>query len=150
MVLIVDDFAFLQEALAEGLECKIAGFSGDFRFLSNFWPAPIEVEGITFPTVEHAYQAAKVLRRGERVRIAALPTPGAAKREGDKLEVRPGWDSMKQQVMERLVRLKFESHADLRAKLLATGACYLEEANTWGINTGASATTPAKITWDGF
>jgi predicted NAD-dependent protein-ADP-ribosyltransferase YbiA (DUF1768 family) len=35
-------------------------------------------------------------------------------------------------VMERCVREKFTRHADLRAKLLATGDAVLEEGNDWG------------------
>lgn len=37
----------------------ITSFTGSARFLSNFWPVPILVEGRTFPSVEHAYQAMK-------------------------------------------------------------------------------------------
>lgn len=38
----------------------ISEFTGDYRFLSNFWPYDIPFEGTVFPSVEHAYQAAKV------------------------------------------------------------------------------------------
>ena len=33
------------------------GFQGEFRFLSNFWPAEITYENIVYPTTENAYQA---------------------------------------------------------------------------------------------
>ncbi len=111
---------------------KIGEFTGPYRFLSNFSPAQIELEGITYPTVEHAYQAAKTLDRGERLRIAALPTPAEAKRAGRALPQRADWETAKFQVMEQCVREKFMRHADLRAALLATGEAYLEEGNTWG------------------
>src|SRR3954468_6821071 len=53
----------------------IDSFQGEYRFLSNFWPAGVEFEGITYPTAEHAYQAAKTLDVALRKRIAAEPTP---------------------------------------------------------------------------
>lgn len=110
---------------------KIGVFEGEFRFLSNFWPAQIEFEGIVYPTVEHAYQAAKSLDPADRRRIAALPTPAEAKRAGRALPPRADWETAKFDVMERCVRLKFTGHPDLREKLLATGDAYLEEGNTW-------------------
>jgi ribA/ribD-fused uncharacterized protein len=132
MTLTVPDWDFLQEALAEGIPCRVEGFHGDFRFLSNFYESPIEVERLVYPTVEHAYQAAKTTLRGEHEAIARLPSPGQAKRAGSKLRPGEGWDARKVAVMEELVLLKFRTHAGLRDKLLGTGDCYLEETNTWG------------------
>src|SRR3954465_12911198 len=100
---------------------RIDSFQGEYRFLSNFWPAEVAFEKLTFPTVEHAYQAAKTLSMEERKRIANLPTPGEAKKEGRKVSQRPDWQQVKFQVMEECVRYKFTHHADLRDKLLATG-----------------------------
>jgi len=132
MTLIVTELDFLCEALAEGIECRVEGFTGDFRFLSNFYPSPIEVDRILFPTVEHAYQAAKTSDRSQREAIAALPSPGKAKRVGSMLQPTENWERLKLGVMEALISLKFNEHVDLRQKLLATGNSYLEETNTWG------------------
>jgi ribA/ribD-fused uncharacterized protein len=132
MTLVVADWELLRKALAEGLECRIEGFTGDFAFLSNFFTSPIEVRGILFPTVEHAYQAAKTTDPAERQQIVALHSPGQAKRAGQKLQLREGWETRKLSVMEELVRLKFATHAELRDKLVAAGSCHLEETNTWG------------------
>lgn len=114
---------------------RIAEFQGEYRFLSNFWPAEVHFEGIVYPSSEHAYQAAKSLDPVDRKRIAALPTPSAAKKAGAALKLRPNWDSEKFKVMEAVVRDKFTRHADLRAKLLATGDAELIEGNTWGDRT---------------
>ncbi|MBK8269234.1 MAG: NADAR family protein [Planctomycetes bacterium] len=111
---------------------KISEFQGEHRFLSNFWPATVVFEGITYPTSEHAYQSAKTLDMAERRRIAALATPSGAKREGRALPLRADWEQVKFEVMERVVRDKFTRNADLREKLLATGDATLEEGNTWG------------------
>jgi ribA/ribD-fused uncharacterized protein len=111
---------------------KIPEFQGEYRFLSNFWPAEVLYEGITYPTAEHAYQAAKTLDVQERKRIAALPTPAEAKQAGRALKLRDDWEHAKFVVMEDVVRDKFTRHAELREKLLATGEATLEEGNTWG------------------
>lgn len=110
----------------------ITEFQGNHRFLSNFWPAPIEFEGITYPSVEHAYQAAKSLDPADRKRIAAIADPAEAKRAGRALTQRADWETAKFDVMERCVREKFTRHPDLRAKLIATGNAILEEGNSWG------------------
>lgn len=110
----------------------IPEFQGNYRFLSNFWPADVEADGIMYPTVEHAYQAAKTLDMAERRRIAALATPAEAKAAGRALTLRPGWDQDKFAVMEALVRQKFTRHVELRTKLLETGDAELQEGNTWG------------------
>src|SRR5262245_38369108 len=86
---------------------KIDRFQDEYRFLSNFWPATVEFEGLTYPTVEHAYQSAKTLDMNERRRIAACATPADAKREGRKLKLRDDWVKVKFDVMETCVRYKF-------------------------------------------
>ncbi|MGH7178930.1 MAG: NADAR family protein [Tepidisphaeraceae bacterium] len=111
---------------------KIEYFSGKYRFLSNFWPATVVFEGMTYPTVEHAYQAAKTSDREERKRIAAMATPEEAKRFGRGVEPSDDWGTRKFVVMEYCVRYKFTNHPDLAEQLLATGDAELEEGNTWG------------------
>lgn len=111
---------------------KIDSFQGPYRFLSNFYPADVEFEGITYPTVEHAYQSAKTLDMNERRRIAQIAAPGDAKRAGRALPLRPDWEQVKFDVMEQCVRYKFAHHTYLASQLLATGDAYLEEGNTWG------------------
>jgi|ERR1019366_3668919 ribA/ribD-fused uncharacterized protein len=108
----------------------IKGFRGRYRWLSNFWPADVILDGMVFGTVEGAYQAAKTLDLTHRRTIAGLAKPGQAKRFGRKLKVRDDWHEVKLKVMEDLLRQKF-AHPDLRQKLLGTGDAYLEESNTW-------------------
>ena len=129
---------------------KIPEFQGEYRFLSNYYPATVEFEGITYPTVEHAYQSAKTLNMNERRRIAALPTPAEAKTEGRKLTYRPNWDTLKFQVMEECVRYKFTHNPDLKQKLLATVDAVLEEGNTcndriWGVYQGQGDNRLGKL-----
>jgi ribA/ribD-fused uncharacterized protein len=107
-------------------------FSGEFRFLSNFHPAAVELDGRVYTTVEHAYQAAKTTVEEERWHIRHLQTPGQAKRAGRKVTPREDWESVKIDVMRALVREKFFEHRELGSRLLATGDVELVEGNTWG------------------
>jgi ribA/ribD-fused uncharacterized protein len=110
---------------------EINSFSGDYRWLSNFYPCLIEYEGKFYPSVEHAFQAAKTTDEHMRLRIGAAATPGRAKRLGRKVALRSDWDVVKLEVMATLVRIKF-ADPDLGKLLNDTGAAELIEGNTWG------------------
>jgi N-glycosidase YbiA len=109
----------------------IKSFCGAFRFLSNFYPVKIEYEGITFPSVEHAYQAAKTLNVSERKKISELASAGKAKRAGKNLTLRPDWNDVRVEIMRHLVRKKF-SYPDMKKLLICTGTEVLIEGNNWG------------------
>lgn len=109
----------------------IDSFQGDYRWLSNFEPVDVVFEGELYPSVEHAYVAAKTLDRELRKTIALMATPGAAKRAGRAIKLRPDWEMVKLDVMEKLVRQKF-MHVRLRRLLLSTGDMEIIEGNTWG------------------
>lgn len=110
----------------------IKGFDGtEFAFLSNFFPSTVWYEGLEFPTVEHAFQAAKTLDVFRRVEIQKAATPGKAKRLGRKVEMRSDWEEIKDLVMLNLLTQKF-SIPHLKSALLATETAFLEETNTWG------------------
>jgi N-glycosidase YbiA len=109
----------------------IDNFNGEFAFLSNFYPAANRYAGLVYPTVEHAFQAAKTQDDTEKRQIAAAHSPGQAKRLGRAVRLRPDWESVKVAVMTELVREKFATHPELRERLLATGDAELIEGNTW-------------------
>lgn len=88
-------------------DAVIDSFSGQYRFLSNFYPSVIDYEGFEYPTVEHAFQAAKTYDLNERRRIAASATPGDAKRRGRKVKLRDDWETVCRDVMLELIREKF-------------------------------------------
>ena len=113
---------------------RIDDFSGNYHVLSNFSPAPVTLDGVQYPTVEHAYQAAKILEPEGREQILAASTPGLARKMGRKLTARPDWPEVRVEVMRDLVRQKFEDHPDLKNILLATGDAELVEGNTWHDN----------------
>jgi hypothetical protein len=109
----------------------INDFDGEFRFLSNFFPAEVEFGGHLYPSTEHAFQAAKTLSEAERSEIRSAPTPGKAKRLGRRVTLRTDWEAVKVQIMQTLVEKKFADR-ELKEKLLATGDAELIEGNTWG------------------
>lgn len=111
---------------------KISGFQGKYRFLSNFWPATVHYDGDSYPTVEHAYQAAKSLNLAYRGQIKNCPSPGLAKRVSRQATLRAGWDDMKLFIMTDLVTQKFKQHPALAQRLLLTYPDEIEETNTWG------------------
>lgn len=108
----------------------IMQFQGRYRFLSNFWPAKVSLDGKEYSCVECAYQAAKTLDKvcREQIRNAAA---GQAKLLGRSVPMRKDWEQVKLAVMEDLLRQKFKN-PELFADLLNTAhEGQLIEGNTW-------------------
>jgi len=110
---------------------KIGSFSGEYRFLSNFWMVPIPFENVWYPSVEHAYQAAKTLDAAEKTLIKNASTASEAKRLGKHVKIRPDWESVKIDYMKYLVWYKFSMYPEMGKKLLDTKDAELVEGNTW-------------------
>lgn len=106
-------------------------FRGPHAFLSNFHTCHITMDGIDYPSVEHAYQAAKTIEKWVKLHIASAESPGKAKRIGKRVALRADWDKTKLDVMLNLIRLKFQD-PDLRQQLLDTDNGELIEGNKWG------------------
>jgi hypothetical protein len=113
----------------------IVAFTDKHRFLSNFYPAEVEYEGVKYPTVEHAYQAAKTIDLIQRQQlIKTCQTPSQANKFGYTVTLRNDWDDMKLKVMWDLLKQKFYNHPDLKKKLIETGEAELIEGNYWHDN----------------
>lgn len=111
----------------------IGFFKDNYRWLSNFWSCDVILDGVTYPSTEHAYQAAKTLNTRDRAMIADVATPGQAKKMGFAVELRKDWEDIKLDVMEDLLRQKF-SFDGLSKCLLATGNEEIVEGNWWHDN----------------
>lgn len=109
----------------------ITSFRGEHAFLSNFTYCNVEFEGLTYPSTEHAFQAAKTLNEQERKDIQQLKTPAESKAAGKKIKLRADWETVKFDVMEDLLRKKF-NQPKFAEKLLATLDEELVEGNWWG------------------
>lgn len=70
----------IERLMAENV-MNIESFQGEYRWLSNFWYYTVAYEGICYPTIENAYQAAKTDDSSKRLLFKNL-TPGQAKRIG--------------------------------------------------------------------
>ena len=108
-------------------------FTGPYAFLSNFHPCRVTFYGMTFPSVEAAFQAAKCADHRDRAQFLAM-TPEQAKRRGRQIRMRDDWDARKRTIMHNLLVHKFSENPDLIPKLLATGGAVLVEGNTWHDN----------------
>lgn len=98
-------------------------FNGPHKFLSNFFWSELEFEGARYPSVEHAFQAAKLTTNADRVAWGFTDDKlsfGAAKRLGRQVQLRADWREVREDVMAACLKSKFSS-SDLRTKLLATG-----------------------------
>lgn len=109
----------------------ILEFQGEYRWLSNFHPVPVEYEGVIYPSSENAYQAAKTLDLEARKMFTNI-TAGQAKRAGRVLELREDWLDVRVQVMRNILIAKFRSGSELAEKLVRTGNRALIEGNKWG------------------
>ena len=114
-------------------------FSGVYDFLSNFYESPLEFEGVVYPTLEHAFQAAKTFSSEERAWIGEAASAGVAKRRGGprgergrRIALRSDWEEAKVGVMRVLLAIKFSHGDELSDRLLETGERELVEGNSWG------------------
>lgn len=110
----------------------IKSFTGKYWFLSNFYPCEISFDGEIYPSVEHAYQAAKTLDKKDREIIRTQKTPGRAKKYGQTVTLRDDWEEIKIGIMTELVHQKFFRNKRLQNLLYETGEQELVEGNTWG------------------
>ena len=129
---------------------KIENFvKTEHRFLSNFYPCEISFSTITYPSVEHAFQAEKTLDMDIRRKIAKASTPGKAKSMGRKVKLRSDWEDIKDAVMFIFLQQKF-AIPKFRRSLLATGDAEIIEGNNhgdsyWGVYKGVGKNKLGKL-----
>lgn len=106
-------------------------FREEYEFLSNFYPAKMEFENITYHNSEAAYQAQKCKYSEDKLKFANMYAD-EAKKFGRKVEMREDWDEVKVDLMTKIVEAKFYQHPELAIRLLETGDKPLKEGNYWG------------------
>jgi len=108
-------------------------FTDEEFFLSNFYIDNFTWNGKDYKSVEHAYQASKADNESEHEWIRSLDTAGKAKRNGKLVHLRKDWESVKENIMLELLRIKF-SDPELKKKLKDTKNYELIEGNYWHDN----------------
>ncbi|MGD9644801.1 MAG: NADAR family protein [Pirellulales bacterium] len=127
--------------------------------LSQWFPAPFEIDGLQYPTSEHWMMAAKARLFGDEATLAKifeLPHPGAAKKLGRQVRgfEQAAWMKVAREVVTAGNVAKFGQNRALCDFLLGTGSQVLVEASPhdriWGI--GLAADDPRAMdpaTWQG-
>jgi ribA/ribD-fused uncharacterized protein len=131
-----------KEEEADGKPAQAIRFysnSETFKELSNFFPAKFTIDGKTYATVEHYFQAMKFPNNPAfQDQIIAQKTPAGAKKMGATkvIPLRPDWDEVRDEVMAKALRAKFTQNESLKTLLLSTDENQLEEASPtdayWG------------------
>lgn len=116
---------------------QIDDWSGEFSFLRNDFPVSILFDGITYPSVEHAFQAGKTFNQNIRENIADAPTASIAKKIGKAItDIPDNWDSYRLEHMENILYQKFEA-PELAKQLEDTGDKHIIMLNNsdtfWGM-----------------
>lgn len=99
------------------------GVDAEYGGFSNFSPHPVVLNGKTWPTSEHYFQAQKFAGTPdeEEVRLAKSPMIAARMGRSRKRPLGKDWEAAKGRIMHEAVLAKFAQHADLRETLLGTG-----------------------------
>ena len=131
----------------------------EYKAFSNMHDAPIQVDGTTFPTVEHYFQWSKARTFGDadaQAKILKTTSAKSVKSYGKKVKGfdEEKWNEVRDQIMRTAVKAKLTQHPDILKLLRETGTRPIAEADPrskyWGIGTSSEtskANDPAR--WPG-
>jgi N-glycosidase YbiA len=116
---------------------KIPHYETSYFLFSNFSAHVIVYKGITYPTLEHAFQAQKFSDEKTREEIRKASSPLVAFKIGRSTpNIRKDWKVIKINIMYELLKSKVEQHEEVRRKLSETGDEEIIEENPndsfWG------------------
>ena len=109
----------------------IKSFSERYFFLDNFYKKDILIDGETWPTIEHYFQASKCKSEDTEsfLKILNASYPSQAKQLGRRVQLRDNWEEIKYSVMKKGVLAKFTQHQTLKEALINTNDAILIEGN---------------------
>ncbi len=129
------------------------------KVFSNMHEAPVQIDGVTFPTVEHYFQWSKAKMFGDaeiQTKIMKTPSPKSVKAYGKKVKNfdAEAWNEKKDSIMRTAVKAKLMQHPDILKKLRETGSRPIAEADPrgkyWGIGTSADTSKAKDVSrWPG-
>lgn len=106
-------------------------FLGEHCFLSNLYLSNIKYKAHVYKSAEHFFQTAKCVKEIDKENIRRATTARMAKIIGRFVEVRPDWEEKKVDIMEKILRIKFQKKSRLRRLLRETGDVQLIHLNYW-------------------
>lgn len=94
-------------------------FKDELDFLSNMYEVPVVWKGCKAMSSEHHYQAEKFLDKKMRQRVVSASSGKAAKNLARKYKkfIRPDWELISLEVMNKVVQAKFFQNVELLIKL---------------------------------
>ena len=143
-------------------QIKYFSNSKDYKWLSTFNKGePFNYEGLTYPTVEHAFHAQKVTddkkEKYQKLFTSSEIEPNEAKKMGGKkyfeennFTLRNDWDNVKLNIMEEIIREYYLNNPDMLKKLKQTGTKELVHTgfridDYWGVKKGEGKNYHGKI-----
>ncbi len=107
-------------------------FQKEHRWLSNFAPVQIVLDGFEYPSVEHAYISAKSDEAVWKEFCTSKDIePKWVKKMSGLIKINPDWELEKLHVMKACLIQKYHTEP-YRTKLLEKGDQYIQEGNNWG------------------
>lgn len=113
-------------------------FKGEYDFLGNRFGCRFVWQELQYSNAEAAFQSSKCVDESERKVYAGCSADKAALKGKDMLPF-PGWEDARLDIMESILRAKFEQNPALMKKLTDTGARILINGNNkqetyWGVD----------------
>lgn len=125
--------------------------TGKYGCFSNFSAHPITVNGKSYLTTEHYYQACKIADDAGHEVVRTAATPKAAKNLARCLEMKDGWDEVKYQVMVETLTHKANQYPEIKKLLLETGDQEIIEDSPkdpiWGVGKDGKGTNLLGKAW---
>lgn len=105
-------------SVSENKPKYIAKFTNEYRFLSNSYRTPINVEGITYQNAEAAIQASRTDDIEIKKKFVNLSARQAIEL-GREIKTKPKWN--RDENARKVLLIKFQQNEELRQKLISTG-----------------------------
>lgn len=95
--------------------------NSNYHWMSNFEMVEINIDNHKWASVEHYYQAQKYTDLNLQEQIKGFQSPGKVKRFSRKHPPRADWDMIKEEVMLKALRAKYQLEP-YRSLLISTGS----------------------------
>lgn len=114
------------------------------RCFSNFSEHRVKYKGVIYPSAEHAFQTAKMVRQEDKDLVFNAPTPmQAATIARDRSRpIQENWDELSPKVMKEILMCKFTQNKECNEALMKTGDAYLEERTKNDARWGSGSDSP--------